>query len=310
MGYIALYQNVTKEVRQNCGRVAQQVLLELANYADCLGICWPGLARLGADTGYAVETVQGGLQALIDQDYIRIHYRWSNVRQRWEFEAYQISPLVLVIREELYSQALRSYDYCNTSEAFVSKDSQPTTEPTIYNQLQDPDSEEPTTTTKTPQNVKNRDFPPAPPTRGLPPVQPQKSQKQGQGQKPESAAQAATPAPTGATQNNPPRSAPPPLARLSYAPYVNALEDESAEQTAFDLWNETGASMPMPVARYLVASRGESVCRAAVKNYQRNAAGITNPPGYVRALIERAQVDPAYDGLQTAPSPADDESWW
>lgn len=307
MGYIALYQNVTKEVRQNCGRVAQQVLLELANYADCLGICWPGLARLGTDTGYSVETVQNGLQALIDQDYIRVHYRWSNVRQRWEFEAYQLSPLVLVIREELQSQALRSYDYCNTTEAFVSKDSQPTTEPSLKNQRQEPTKAEPTTTTMTPEMEKSAEST-TPPPFFIPPVTTEKSQKK-QGQK--SAAQAATPpAPTGATQNIPPHSAAPPPAKLSYAPFVNQLEDEAAEDCALDVWSATAGSMPMPVARYLVASRGVKVCRAALKNYSKNSSRIDNPGGYVRALIERSQIDPSLDGIGDAPSAADEGSWF
>lgn len=287
--YIALYQHVTREIRERCGRVAKDVIVELASYTNPLGICWPGEARLAADTGYCVDTVKNALQALLEADYIRIHERYSSVRQRWEFEAYQLSPEVLSIRPELYAQALRSYDYCNTRNSFVSKDSQPSPEPYTENHLQEPPTVEPTPTTKDSLTVKNpvsTNVPP-PTNHAAAPTEKQSQKKQ-----------KTTSAPTGATHQK------------NYAAWVNPLQDESAEECAFLIWNESGGGMPMPVARYLVDSRGVAPCRAAVRNYQRNAARIENPAGYIRVLIEKSAVDPAFDDIPQAPATRSDDSWY
>lgn len=284
--YIALYQNVTREVRESCGRVAKDVLIELANYTNALGICWPGAGRLASDTGYSVETVQAGLQALLDADYIRMHERYSSVRQRWEFEAWQLSPEVLCIRGELHSQALRSYDYCNSRNSFVTKDSQPTTEPSLSNQLQEPTktNQQQQQKDKSPFNVKNTDESESPAAALQPDPNPTKKTK------------SKTTAPAGATTT-----------RIDYAGWAVALPVESDESAAAALWGAVAGAMPMPVARYLVATRGAAAAAAAVKNYQKNAAAIINPGGYVRSLIERQQIDPVIDSQDESAALSD--SW-
>jgi len=288
--YIALYQNVTREIRQNCGRVAKDVLVELANYTNPLGICWPGVERLASDTGYSAETVQSGLQKLLEHDYIRIHERYSSVRQRWEFEAYQVSPEVLCIREELHSQALRSYDYCNTRNSFVSKDSQPTTEPTTENHLQKPTTENHHQQQKDSLNVKNLESDTLTTAQTQPATPPEKQNQKKH--KP-------TAAPAGATKTT----------KINYAPWSVELPTETDESAAVHVWSVAGGSMPMAVARYLVATRGPKVCYAAVRNYEKNASEIINPGGYIRSLIERSQVDPAYDDTPAAPAEPWPDDW-
>src|SRR3989304_10598373 len=128
MGFNALYSHITREVREKLGRVAKDVLVELGNHSNSLGVCWPGIGRLAESTGYADEVVRDAIAALEAADYLRILYRFSSVRRRWEFEAYQLSPDVVSLPQERIEEAwgtfMEAQDYRNIQGAFVSKESQ------------------------------------------------------------------------------------------------------------------------------------------------------------------------------------------
>jgi hypothetical protein len=299
MGFNRLQSHITREVREKLGRVAKDVLVELGNHSDNLGVCWPGIGRLAESTGYADEVVRDALVALEAADYIRMLYRYSGVRRRWEFEAYQLSPDVVFLNQEYIGQAwdtfLNSQRYCNISGAFVGKESQQNQQQNQkQNQEQNQEQNQSTTTTAFEEAESGAlDM----------------SKKQGQRQR---AKEQSPTAPNGANQKaappgarpSPRSDAPPPV---SFAEYQSELPDE-LENIAQQLWVNSG-NLPMPIARYLVVTYGRAICQAALKNYGK-ARDVVNPGGYLRSIIERRAVSPAYDDLPDAPvQRAGDDEW-
>lgn len=313
MGFNALYSYVTREVREKLGRVAKDVLIELANYSNPMGICWPGFERLADDTGYAVEVVQDAIRALEEADYLRRHFRYSSVRGQWEFEAYQLSPDVVCLGNEYVETAIKSYGrfidshaICNSSPGFVSKESQHLNNNKtehLQEHQRTPKGTPTTTTTKTETALEGSESKMAE-SDARPVSAPAENKEQGQKTKDKDQnleSRSRPTAPTGATKKKPsPSSAAPPP--VSYAEYQDELNPD-LENVAQQLWVESG-NLPMPIARQLVATHGPKICLAALRNYGQ-ARDVINPGGYIRAIIERRAVAPAYDDLPAAPADND-----
>lgn len=90
-------------------RVALLVLIEVANHADPMGWCYPGLQRLAQATGYSVDSVVSGIDTLMSRDWVRLHVVKNERRNRVERDM-MLSANTLYIRPELEVEQCRQYN--------------------------------------------------------------------------------------------------------------------------------------------------------------------------------------------------------
>lgn len=77
------------------------LLKVLCQHADCFGLSFPGPERISALTGIGTEKqINATLEWLVDGEYVKVHEEWNRRKRVWDRE-FQVSPLVMYIREEL-----------------------------------------------------------------------------------------------------------------------------------------------------------------------------------------------------------------
>lgn len=86
------------------------LLKALCQHADCFGFSYPGDDRLKELTGLGTDReLNLGLQFLVDGEYIKIWETYNPRRRGWDRD-FQVSPLVLYIREELHAYCMQVWD--------------------------------------------------------------------------------------------------------------------------------------------------------------------------------------------------------
>ncbi len=127
--YAAVNVAANKAANQNLSDHAYRTLQALIDYADELGICWPGIRLLVNDTRKCKEMVQQGLEELVATGciaYIRRNARDKYTGQKL-VNIYQISPVLLHIRPELEDEAWKSWNKAKGKEFALSYSGQDTT---------------------------------------------------------------------------------------------------------------------------------------------------------------------------------------
>ncbi len=120
--YAAVNVAANKAANQNLSDHAYRTLQALIDYADELGICWPGIRLLVNDTRKCKEMVQQGLEELVATGciaYIRRNARDKYTGQKL-VNIYQISPVLLHIRPELEDEAWKSWNKAKGKEFALS----------------------------------------------------------------------------------------------------------------------------------------------------------------------------------------------
>ena len=90
-------------------RVALLVLIEVANHADPMGWCYPGVQKVAQTTGYSIDNVLSGIDTLMGKDWLRMHIVKNERRNRVEKD-FMLSSNALYIRPELEVEQCKQYN--------------------------------------------------------------------------------------------------------------------------------------------------------------------------------------------------------
>lgn len=287
--WFGLYCGVTRKVRLALGEIAKDVLVELCSYANGLGVCWPGYRRLGDDTGHAVESIEVAIEMLMNAAYIRAHYRFSAIKNEWEFEAYQISPCILAIqpKNQLAAEMLWNAELRNIPAGFVRKESQPPPEPHPASTARDlPQLSTTTTHDQSPLKVVSGELVESGENANA------KTNANAENKTP-AARQRRTATPQG-VRTPTPRSARPPSPPRRESPFKLPLPHRADERLANRLHKQI-SGLRLATARRLIAEHGRpKIGTAIVYMANRKEAGeeILNPAGFLVHVLEQESIVP------------------
>jgi hypothetical protein len=253
-------------------RVTFFTLEALAWHCDSLGMCWPGVGRLGALVGYANGSIEDALAKLFELDYIRAHVTVSpGGRQRI---TWQLSPYVLWIVPDHIEAALAEWDAAtlrdwHTVMRIESKESQPESLTSSKNQPKT--RKKPTPPVTYSENNTNGGTVASGDGRTPPNQQPQHSDKD----KATTSANGATPTAAKPQPKAPPSSAPPPPL---------PPDQERVAESVRDLPPGTRLGQ----ARELVAQYGADRVRIGLlwARQEHRAGRARNPQGLLRAWLQ------------------------
>jgi len=148
--HTALYTSKTRELMAARDRQSLTVLVEIGNYADEMGWCYPNEQTIGTTIGYSPSTVIEAMSRLMKKDWLRVSMVWNRRRKRFEKDLV-LSPAVLYIRPEIRNEAWQRFvdvphfDSWEELKQSVTKNIKPYTEPAtatnIMNQLHEPTPE-------------------------------------------------------------------------------------------------------------------------------------------------------------------------
>lgn len=142
----ALYTKVEQKFMRKRQWKYLHLLKVFAQHADPFGLSFPGPDLITELTGIGtVKQINETLEWLVDGEYVKVWERWNRYKRIWETE-YQVSPLVMYIREELQGYAEKVWvtgerDFDQEDVLVVIKrngqpSSEPESEPTSVNQHQ------------------------------------------------------------------------------------------------------------------------------------------------------------------------------
>ncbi len=124
------------------------LLMAIVRYADRLGFCFPGRARLMAKRHISQPIYEARLAFLEKRCLVRVEESYDYRRRQAQFD-FQISPRVLYVREEFQDYCERIFDQVEErnfrlekwllENHFSTNDSQPESEPDVVPES-DPDS--------------------------------------------------------------------------------------------------------------------------------------------------------------------------
>lgn len=265
VGYFRAYSNRVREASRELDERELRVYVALLSYANCEGMCWPGIRTIVEATGLHTEAVYDALQGLVGRGYVDIvregtrdpltHSMLPNVYRiagaviddDCADDEYRTDDPILTSRENLESQHHQRTDSITQPESTLPK-TPPPTRP-IFSEVEEG---------KPKNNGKNTKQ--KPPTRSVipnspPPVPPNPSQ----------------------------------FYRGPMQQWAEPLPD-GKEAIAIAIYDALERKMTMRTARYLIATYGESRMDWAI-NHWRKQSDVVNPVGYIRALVERAAVE-------------------
>lgn len=140
----ALYTSVEQKFMRKRQWRQLHMLKVFVQHADPFGLSYPGTDLITELTGIGtIKQINEILQWLVDGEYVKVWETWDRKRRKWDRD-YQVSPLVMYIREELQGYCENvwvSGDRDLDFEADVIKrngqpTSEPESEPTSVNQHQ------------------------------------------------------------------------------------------------------------------------------------------------------------------------------
>jgi hypothetical protein len=281
--YVSINVAANKAANQNLSDHAYKTLQALMDYADELGICWPGIRLLVNDTGKCKEMVQQGLEELVATGciaYLRRNARDPYTGQKL-VNIYQISPVLLHVRPELEAEAWKSWNKANGKEFALSYSGQDrtNTRTSANSTSASPNGQSQHQQTaegwSANMGVEDDDAPPPPPPLAKP-RRTRPAQKPPQTQAPESKS----------THFSPMK-----LPYPDIAPVDNPLPDEHDEALAQRIRND--AQMPIKLARGLIVQYGRPLVEAAANHPFTQKA--QRPAGYIRYLVQGNRLDPERD---------------
>lgn len=292
--YVAVNVAANKAATQNLSDHAYKTLQALMDYADELGICWPGIRLLVNDTRKCKEMVQQGLEELVATGciaYIRRNARDKYTGQKL-VNIYQISPVLLHIRPELEEEAWKSWRKAKGKEFALSYAEQDRTnnrtsfKETSANRERSTQHQQPAGCCPANMGDEGENAPPgatlveeAPqPAPSLRPKNPPRhSQTRAEFRRGDDQARA---------RFKPLREPYPELAPVSHP-----LPDKNDEALAQRIRDE--AQMPIKLARGLIQQYGRALVEAAVNHPFTQKA--QRPAGYIRYLVQGNRLDPERD---------------
>lgn len=292
--YVAVNVHANKAANQNLSDHAYKTLQALIDYADELGICWPGIRLLVNDTRKCKEMVQQGLEELVATGCIA--YVRRNARDRYTGQKlvniYQISPVLLHIRPELEEEAWKSWKKAKGREFALSYSGQDRTNTrtsdslTSDNRKRSIQHQQPEGCWSVNMGGEDEDAPPLADT------------VEEQGEEKPIFRQKSSPRHNqdkdmfrrGDSQDNrrfkPMREPYPDLAPVN-DPLPDAADEALAQRIRDD------AQMPIKLARGLIQQYGRSLVEAAVNHPFTQKA--QKPAGYIRYLVQGNRLDPDRD---------------
>lgn len=307
--FAPLYVEVTRFLMERRDRVALQVLQELANCANEIGVCFPGVRYLARITGYAEKTC---LDALARLECLDLIHTWTHYdpETRRELPRYQLSPLhTLYIREELLGEAMAiwtrpfvsyvRHDFRNDHDPESDPESQPESRTNASNQYHNQNNT--TTTNHTfPEGevtgVYDDETQPDFDTTDIHYPYPPAAQRSNAG----TAQSANSASRTGANAPNPSPVPPPPSPTGGAAPkkivdlsrFTDPFDDPKFESAAQSFHQVTG-NTTMQWARYYVALYNPERVIAALmllQNQPNWTETIENPTGYIVSHLRKNAV--------------------
>lgn len=279
----ALYTVVEQKFMRKRQWRQLHLLKVFVQHADPFGLSFPGPDLISELTGIGtIKQINETLEWLRDGEYIKIWERWNRWKRIWETE-YQVSPLVMYIREELqvYAEKVwnageRDFDYEDV--VVIKRNGQPTSEP----------ESEPTSVT----NISNHHHHPAKYAERQLTTVLSGDDYETQAERPKQRKRKTGKAK--AEEKNPQAGGGAPIPdKLDLRKYQSPLPRPDDEDRAQDV--QVMLRMRISQARGLVANYGAAavaVAAAATKDAMDRGACL-NPPGLMTFLLKRGGSSPA-----------------
>lgn len=278
----ALYTHIEQKFMLERQWRQLHLLKVFVQHADCFGLSYPGEDRIKLLTGIGTTAqINDHLRFLVDGEYLKVWETWNSRRRAWDRD-YQVSPLVMYIREELHGYALhvwdtgeRDFDY--ESAVVIKLNGQPASE-----------SESEST------SVNQRQYPSPPPTekasKKLTTGSAQDYTNQGGAQQRKQRKPSSGKARSTEKENPQAGGRAPTPDKIDLRKYQSALPRPADEDHAQDL--VLMFRMKVSQARGLVATYGSDLVATAAAAVQdaMNRGAATNPPGLLTHLLKRGAI--------------------
>lgn len=264
-GYFRAYSIQVREASRDLDERQLRVWLALLSYANCEGMCWPGIKTLVEVTGLHTEAVLSALDELVGRTYVEVLRKGTRDAFTHSMlpNVYRITGAV--IDDDCAGDEFRTDDPILTSREELESQQQQRTD-----SIKQPEETKPeTTTTTTPDSFEVEEGKPKTKTGG----------------KRKTTERSSIPKPP----NPVPPTPSPTFYSGSLSDYAKELPEEQ-EAAAQLIYVELRHQMPIRNARKLIVDFGTVRVRLAM-NFLNRQSNVTNPPGLLRHLLEKQSIE-------------------